>query len=902
MTPHANPFRKIDDDRRYILDCYAEMLTRIGESDLIPLFDPNAPRPAGFAADAIAPEKRIQSLSIHFQLMTLVEENAATQFRRRIENQDHISDVRGSWAETLRQWQRMGLSEDEMLRAISATKVTPVLTAHPTEAKRVTVIELHRELYLLLVERENTSLSVIERDANRERTIRLLERWWRTGEIYLEKPDVTDERANILYYLTQIFPTVLERSDRQLKGSWVGLGLDPEKVRDPDVYPDIGFGSWVGGDRDGHPFVTAGITRDTLRLHRRHALELLRTRLNQLASKLSVSAIRTPVPAALSEAIGRKAGLLGEAGAQAVKRNPYEPWRQFVNLMRVQLENTLAENQAESHRAYRSSGALADDLRLLRRLLDGQGMAGLAEDLLFPVERMTRCFGFHLAKLDIRQNSGFHDKALTQILKAGGLADADFEQWDEPKRVEVLSRLLERHEPITDITVSYGAEADQVLDCYRVVRQHIHQYGADGIGSFIVSMTRQLSDLLAVYLLMQETQLLNTGIRVVPLFETIDDLVRAPGILDAFLAHPVTRRRAGAFDHVHEVMLGYSDSNKDGGTIASKWNLHKAETALTEVARKRESSVCFFHGTGGTISRGGSKYHRFLESMPDGTVNGRIKITVQGESVAQQFGNPLTATYNLNALTAGVAKHLVHSGRNPESGSLPLESMAFLADASFHHYRDLIETPGFIEFYSQATCIDVLEQSKIGSRPARRTGTRTLRDLRAIPWVFSWNLSRITLTGWYGLGHALTRLKTERPEAFEGLKACIRDWPFFKFLMIQTETNLILSNMEIMRRYADLVGDAGTRARFIDKILTDHEQGFLRLAELFGEPAATRRTGQYDNQIWRHDALVILHDLHIAELRRWRAMGEADSVEKERSLATLLSIINAISSGLKNTG
>jgi phosphoenolpyruvate carboxylase len=902
MSDHASPYRKIDDDRRFILNCYAEMLTRIGEAALIPLFDPNAPRSSGYSPATIDPEKRIQSLSIYFQLMTLVEENAATQFRRRIESRDHIADVRGSWAETLREWQRMGLSEDAMLRAISATKVTPVLTAHPTEAKRVTVIELHRELYLLLVERENRSLSVIEQHTNRERIILLLERWWRTGEIYLEKPDVTDERANILYYLTKIFPTVLERSDRQLKGSWIGLGLDPEMVRSPDAYPQIGFGSWVGGDRDGHPLVTAGITRDTLRLNRTHALELLRARLHSLASALSISAIRTPVPAALSEAIERKAGLLGEAGAQARKRNPYEPWRQYVNLMRVQVENTIAENQAESHRLYRSSGVLAEDLRLLRTLLIEHGMSGLAEDLVFPVERATSCFGFHLATLDIRQNSAFHDKAVVQILAASGMEDADFESWDEAKRVEVLNRLLERHEPITDITVSYGPEADQVLDCYRVVRQHIHQYGSDGIGSFIVSMTRQLSDLLAVYLLMQETQLLNTSIRVVPLFETIDDLIGAPDILDAFLAHTVTRRRAAAFDHVHEVMLGYSDSNKDGGTIASKWNLHKAEIALTEVARERNSQICFFHGTGGTISRGGSKYHRFLESMPDGTVNGRIKITVQGESVAQQFGNPLTATYNLNALTAGVAKHLVRSGRKPNGGSLPYESMVFLAEASYHHYRDLIETPGFLDFYSQATCIDVLEQSKIGSRPARRTGTRTLRDLRAIPWVFSWNLSRITLTGWYGLGHALTRLKEEKPDAFEGLKTGIREWPFFKFLMIQTETNLILSNMEIMRRYADLVENTATRDRFIDMILTDHERGFMRLAELFGEPTATRRSGQYDGQLWRHDALVILHGLHIEELRRWRAMGETDSLVKERSLTTLLSIINAISCGLKNTG
>jgi len=789
-----------------------------------------------------------------------------------------------------------------MLKAISETQVIPVLTAHPTEAKRITVIEIHRELYLLLVQKENTSLSKIEQNVIKENIINLLERWWRTGEIYLEKPDIKDERTNAMHYLSKVFPTVLKNADNQLKSSWVALGLSSNKIKNPDLFPKINFGSWVGGDRDGHPFVSAAITKETLLLHRKAALGLIREDLVGLVKKLSISAITNPVPFALTEAINQKARSLNELGQKAIERNHYEPWRQFVNLMICQFDNTLSENFADSQSYYKSSKALEEDLKLLREVLVQNGLEGLAEDVLFPVERSVKTFGFHLAKLDIRQNSAFHDKAITQILKANGEKDFDFENWAEEKRVRYLNHLLEKYSPITDITVSYGVEADAVLDCYHVIRQHVNLYGTDGIGSFIISMTRNLSDLLVVYLLMREAQLLNTNFRVVPLLETIEDLQNGPQILDLFLKHPITQSRAKNMAFKQEVMLGYSDSNKDGGTIASKWNLYKAENALTEVGRKNNTEIYFFHGTGGTISRGGGKYHRFLESMPENTVCGTFKITVQGESVAQLFGNPMTAKYNLSALTSGVAKHMMANQNKTKTPVYPVEALEFLAQKSFEYYKDLIETPGFINFYSKATCIDVLEKSKIGSRPARRTGTRTLKDLRAIPWVFSWNLSRFTLTGWYGLGQALKTLKEENPDDYILLKQSTNHWGFFKFLMIQTETNLILSNLEIMQQYASLDEDHLERDLFIGKLLSDHENGFKLIEELFEESASVRRNGQYDNLKWRNDKLFDLHQLHIKYLKIWRDTDDTNGVEKDKLLIKLLSLINALSSGLKNTG
>jgi phosphoenolpyruvate carboxylase len=507
-----------------------------------------------------------------------------------------------------------------------------------------------------------------------------------------------------------------------------------------------------------------------------------------------------------------------------------------------------------------------------------------------------------LAKLDIRQNSTFHDKAISQILRSNGEKEFDFENWEEEKRVKFLNKILESHTIITDVTISYGAEADDVLDCYRVIRHHINQYGSDGIGAFIVSMTRNLSDLLVVYLFMRETQLLNTNIKVVPLFETIEDLHNGPKILEKFLQHSFTKQRSVVTLHQQEVMLGYSDSNKDGGTIASKWNLFKAEKELSEAGRKNNTEVYFFHGTGGTISRGGGKYHRFLESMPTNTVNGTIKITVQGETVAQQFGNPLTATYNLNTLTSGVAKQTINSKIIVDKEVYPYETMDFLAQKSVEHYKDFIQTPGFIHFFSHVTCIDVLEKSKIGSRPARRTGTRTLNDLRAIPWVFSWNLSRISITGWYGLGEALKKLKEERPAAFDDLKRTINDWTFFRFLIIQTETNLILSNTEMMNLYAELDDNTEERALFMSKILTDYENGTTLIGELFEESVTVRREGQYDNLEWRNSKLKILHQLHIKYLKHWRSIEGEESIEKDKTLTKLLSLINSLSSGLKNTG
>jgi phosphoenolpyruvate carboxylase len=725
--------QKISDDLQWILTRFQEVLEAIDKPEVGACL-PWSKGDAAQNADALA---EIQALGISFQLMNLVEENAGVQFRRSLERHGGPEAIRGSWAETFQLGKELGWSAEKIAAHLAGVEVQPVLTAHPTESKRVTILELHRQLYLLLVKRENKVWSPSELQQLQRDIRALLESWWRTGEVYLQKPTLQAERNNVMYYFTQVFPEALRQSDQRLRTIWETTGFDPDLLSKPEHFPILQFGSWVGGDRDGHPFVTAEFTKETLLRNRKAALAGLEKGLTELAARLSFSAMTNPVPASLEQAVEEWAARLGEAGESARTRNPKEPWRQYVNLLKVRLRRT----QQDQPHGFENAGALGEELRYLRDTLESIGARSVVEDLLFPLERQVQCLGFHLTKLDIRQNSAFHEKALEQILQTAGMEDAKFSEWSEEKRVAFLTRELEQNRPFVVPGTSCGPQADPLLDCYRVVKDHVDRYGIDGVGSFIISMTRDLSDLLIVYLFLREVGLLEEKIPVVPLLETVEDLENGSGILQRFFTHPVTKRRRKFLGDWQEVMLGYSDSNKDGGILSSRWNIHRAEQALTQAAAAEGVQLKFFHGIGGTISRGGGKYHRFLDSMPTGSMSGRIKLTVQGETIAQQFANLFNATYNLEMLLAGSLRQQLFAEQPDREANWPTDVLDRLAAWSQEHYQRFLTHPGFLTFFGQATPIDVLEQSRIGSRPARRTGQRSLNDLRAIPWVFSWNQS-----------------------------------------------------------------------------------------------------------------------------------------------------------------
>jgi phosphoenolpyruvate carboxylase len=893
-------FQKIGTDLQLVSGYFSDILTALGEEDVATvLFAISADKPPIDENDASLREKMVQALSIYFQLMNLVEENAAVQFRRKVENNLGAENIRGSWAETFMRWKAQGLSEDQIAAILPGIHVQPVLTAHPTEAKRVSILELHREFYLMLVKKENAIWSETELQLIVESFHALLERWWRSGEVYLEKPDVSSERSAVMHYFTKVFPEALALSDKRLKFAWQTAGFSSDKLSDPDQFPILTFGSWVGGDRDGHPYVSAQVTRDTLLLHRAAALQLIENKLQTLVSALSFSENRNLIPSSLLERIEQLKHVLGERGEIAALRNTHEPWRQLINLLLLKLENTHNDKNAESGTYFSDSGELLEELRFLRHTLLEANAKRIVDTYLFPIERLVKCFGFHLAKLDIRQNSAFHDKAIEQLLQLASLPETDYPNWSEEKKVAFLLKELSSNRPFVVRGTPIGPEADQVLACYQVIRKHCKRFGTEGIGSLIVSMTRGLSDLLAVYLFMREVGLSSSILQVVPLFETIDDLKNSPQILDAYLSQPLIQQLQTG---TQEVMLGYSDSNKDGGIVASRWSIHQAEQELTEIARKHGIKIRFFHGIGGTISRGGGKYHRFLDGMPAGSLSGEIKLTVQGEAIAQQFANLINATYNLEMLLSGTALQTSYYLYPTDQHELPFDALESLSALTLSYYQELIQHPRFIEFYSECTPIDVVEQSKIGSRPARRTGKRTLNDLRAIPWVFSWNQSRFNLTAWYGVGHGLKQLQNSNPDKYQQLKANAQKWPFLRYALIQIETNLLNADPVIMKKYAALVKDENLRNELLQRILEEQERSLQEIALLLGTNTAERRESLIENIHRRKTPLDILHSMQTQKLAEWRMIKDTDSQSADVLLNQLLLITTAISGGVKNTG
>ncbi len=921
----ASGFAKIDADLNYLMECLKEVLCELGE-DQAAKFLPWQRN--GEAHDVNQPPPRIeQAYSIVFQLLNMVEENASTQTRRQREIEHGLGDEPGLWGQQLERLKKAGFTETEIVASLPEVRVEPVLTAHPTEAKRAAVLEQHRAIYLLLASLESESLTPSQRDAIRDEIKIVLERLWRSGEILLEKPEVASERKGVIFYMREVFPLALEQLDERLRRAWKASGFTAELLDNPHTWPRVRYGSWVGGDRDGHPLVTASVTAETLNEMRLNALVVIHRHLDALAAKLPLSSNFQKPPGSLDKAIVKLWSENPTLAESIAREHSDEPWRQYVQLLQAKLPIAVGVGDrpaavAEADHHYRTPDELDQDLALLAESLVEVGAKRLADSAVWPVRRALDVFGFHLAALDIRQNSKFHDQAIVQILAAIGQPAPDFGEWDEQRRLDFLNKELESPRPFLYDNTGIGDQAEAVLSCYGVLKHHMQEYGRDGVGSLIVSMTRQLSDLLVVYILAREAGLMRwtpegllCELPVVPLFETLDDLLHSADLIDGFLAHPVTKRslefhqkdriKVLSLPHsrpVQQVMIGYSDSNKDCGILASQWALHKAQSAIAAAGTAHGVKIRFFHGRGGTISRGAGPTHRFLGALPHGSIQGDMRVTEQGETIAQKYANLVTATYNLELLLAGVTGFTVMEHREPTENQGIEEMCEILATSSEQAYSKLIKTEGFMTFYSGATPIDALEISSIGSRPSRRTGQRTLADLRAIPWVFSWNQSRYYLPGWYGVGSALEALKAWKPTALAELRAHLKTSPLLYYVLTNVETNIASAAKDIMEMYASLVDDKEVRDRLLGMIFEEFDKTHEMMSELFGGSLEVRRPRMLKTLGLRANALRVLHEQQIQALSEWRKAKAAGSKDTEKLLPKVLLSINAIASGLRTTG
>jgi len=895
-------------DLHYLLVCLKEVLQSNNENELvayIPWINQSI--------DSPKPElvhKSVQLYSICFQLLNLCEVNWAVQSRRNKQQNQGSESVNGSWAQTFSELKKSGISPEKIVETLSQLEIEPVMTAHPTEAKRTVVLKYYRELYLQLVMLENPVYTKDEREQIRTSIKEILTKLWFIDDIYLEKPQVETELENVLHYLTKVFPEVFDLHDRTLHQAWAEAGFELNAILNYQAMPKITIGSWVGGDRDGHPLVTPEITRFTLGRMRAESIILTRQKLMQLADSLSIYTSAEKLDA---EFQSRKTELEQQnpeiSGNIAFKLALREPFRQFVLLL---IEKLPVQQNPETW-IYSHSGQLISDLELLLRSLSNWGAPMLAQNEVNRMLRFVQSFGFHLAHLDVRQNSEHYQKAIKGLLLESGFAKAILPDASVDKQFIVQE--ISQYRPFAYSYSGNISETINVLGYLGVLQQHIAKFGPNALGSMIVSMTKKVDDLFTFYLLAREAGLYvktelgpACQLPVVPLFETIDDLHRAPAILEEFLAHPVTQNtlklvaeRKGYSRPVAEVMIGYSDSNKDGGILSSLWHLYEAQHELAQIGRKYGVDIRFFHGKGGSISRGAGPMHWFLKSLPPDSLSGKLRLTEQGETIERKYANKVNAAYNLELISSGTLRNTLLN-THPFDEQL-FELVSFMAHESFTSYNALTRHPNFIRFFEQATPIDAIETSKIGSRPSRRTNQRTLTDLRAIPWVFSWTQSRANITSWYGVGSTLQLLKSDYPEKYKQLKELLVSHPLVRYILTNVDSGLAATDPKIIRFYASLVEEENVKNDILELILNEYQLTQHLLAELLEKSFQERRKNHFYSTRLRAVALDLMHQIQVNTLKSWREEKEQEnSANAKQQNIILLKTINAVANALGSTG
>jgi len=914
-----NNLGKPYEDLEFLLNCLKEVMMESGEEALaneIPWINPIT----DFQGSSFS-EKQLQLYATCFQLLNIVEVNGAVQNRRSIEDRQSLADVNGLWSYNLHLLKNKGFSAQEIAAYLPQIHVEPVLTAHPTEAKRTIMLEHLRNLYLLVVKRENKMYTKIEQNEIRHNIKIAIHRIWRISDVYTEKPNVSSELDNIIHYFTQVLPEVITLHDRRLVQAWNEAGFDPSLVRDVRQFPRITFGNWVGGDRDGHPLVTAQITHDTLMKLRLKSFQVIIRILHGLQNNLSFNAKAEEIG---PDFFSRYEHLHHEIAASDSAHKtlyPNEALKQYIEYLITKLPVSIVEGHIheylEKNISYRYPHELVADLYVLERALINNNASEIAFADVNEAIRIVDTFGFHLARLDVRQNSRFHELALSQLMQAAQLNGEEFISLEVEARVAFINTELNSTRPFAHPNMEIGHEARATVDAYRVLSEHIDQYGTEALGSLIVSMTRNVSDLLVVYLLEREAGLmistpagLASRLPVVPLFETIDDLIHSHQILDEFLAHPVTKNSLFLQQQqnksdlpVQQIMIGYSDSNKDGGILASQWYLYEAQTQLIQIGKKHGVKIRFFHGKGGSISRGAGPTHWFLRALPPHSVNGDIRFTEQGETIERKYANKNNAVYNLELLTAETLAVSVLQNNLPVKEYELASELNYLARKSKLVYEELTKRPGFIQFYEKATPIDAIEQSKIGSRPSRRTGTRSLNDLRAIPWVFSWSQCRFNITGWYGVGTSLETMRNNDPEKFERFKIAVKTDPFIRYLLTNVDSSLASSDEEIFKLYAQLASDVPQCDEILTQMLREFSLTRQMIDSILNKPISERRKNHHYSTLLRAEAMHPLHQHQVHLLAQWRKLSEeGDSTRAEKVLFELLRCINAIAGAIGFTG
>lgn len=854
--------------------------------------------------------RALQVMGIWLQLLSIAEQNAAMRRRRQIEIERGYEALRGTMVEAIREAAAAGTPAEEIRELLGRLRVRPVLTAHPTEAKRVTVLEKHRRIYRLLVELESPRWTPRERAALVQSIRNEIELLWMTGELRLEKPTVEQEVYWVLHFfnetLYEAVPVLHEKLERALAQHYPG-----ERFEVPSFFQ---FGSWVGGDRDGNPFVTNEVTRRSLLDYRLAALRRYRQRLGELIRTLSVSERAVEIPADFRRALDRALAASGDAAGIAA-RNPGEVFRQYLACMLRKLDATLAAAERQElgpgPGGYATADELAGDLRTLERALM-ETVPGVGAAVVRPVRREVELFRFSTVRLDIRENTTKVNEALRALWRvrcgAGGVEPPapGSEEWARWVQGELARP---RYEELRLAVLP--PDAAETVGMFRLVAELRDRLDREAFGSFILSMTRSVSDILGAYLLAKEGGLFpdtlsveRCSLPIVPLFETIDDLRRAPAIMRELLNVPVVRRSLREQGGVQEVMIGYSDSNKDGGFFTANWELYKAQVKLTRLGAELGVPIMFFHGRGGSVSRGGAPTGRAIAAQPAGSIDGRLRLTEQGEVVSFKYANRGTAAYQIELLASAVLEHSLKSAR--EQALVPVgefdEAMEAISGASMAAYRRFVDHPALLPYFQVASPLEEISLLNLGSRPARRFGARTLADLRAIPWVFAWSQNRHFVPGWFGVGSGLETFLEVRGARGEALlRRMFRDSRLFRLILDEVEKTLAQVDLGLAREFASLHPDPTVREPIFAQVEEEYRRTVECVLRVSGEPVVAGRFPRFLRKLARRMPTIDQAGrLQIELLRRYREAGNEE--ERAEALHQLLLSINCVAAGFGATG
>jgi len=838
----------------------------------------------------------IRAFTSYFQLINLCEDSERVRRIRRRESEMHPAPRRGSIAEAIGMLKARGMSAIDLQALLNRADVRLVMTAHPTEARRRTVIDKQARLFRVIRDLDERRTLPREESRARTRLASTVAELWSSNEVRAVQPTVIDELQAGLVHFRSTLVHVIPQIYRDVEDALAEHYPDAEFT----VPPFLTFGSWVGGDRDGNPNVTPQLTEEALRVMRHLALELLEARLIELSGRISVSTLVTGPAPGLDQLIADNAARFPDLAVDLEMRNQDEPYRRALTLMRERLR---AARRGESG-AYCDAHELVADLRTIEQTLIEQGEPLIVTGDLHDVIRQVQSFGFHFARLDIREHSRRHENALAEVFALTGVESA-YSDLSEEAKISLLAREIDDPRPLVPMNLDVLSEASrEVIGLFRMLRKLISSDHRGALRTYVISAADSPSDVLEVLLLMKESQLADVGggnaqLDIAPLFEQGESLAASSEIMATLLALPVYRKAVTSWGNAQEVMIGYSDSNKEIGYLASSWALYAGQVQLSRLFGEEGIDFTFFHGRGGSIGRGGGPTNVAILAQPKGTVRGRIKLTEQGEVVSARYSIPEIAHRELELVAGAV---LVSAGGGLGEGE-PAQIGAFevavarIAEQSQHAYRDLVYGDSeFISFFHQATPIEEISRLKLGSRPARRTASTRIEDLRAIPWVFSWTQSRILLPGWFGLGSALEWGRQEY--GIEFLRAMNSEWSFFNAMLANAELALAKADLPIAERYVQLVEPAELRNRIWARIKGEYERSCASVLDITEQAKLLDRDPVLQRSIERRNPYVDpLSFIQLDLLRRLRTEGRPEALMRPVLLA-----INGIAGALKNTG